>query len=155
MLGQIKKMLGIEGVKIFAEVDEPVDLNNGNLKGKIKLITLTDSEVAWIRLRFIEKYTRGRKEGKLIDEYTIGELLLNDTFMLKKDEVIEIPFELPLKNYQSEMDKLQSRNFLASGLVRLAKRIKGVKSEYRLEAEAGVAGTKLSPMFIKEILVQS
>lgn len=155
MFGQIKRMLGIEGVKIDVEIIQPVNLHSGRLRGIISLITLRDSEVTSIHLKMIEKYHRGRNKEKLIDEYIIGELVLNDRFQLKKEEIIEIPFEMPFNNYQSDMDRMQKSNFFASGLVKMAKLLKGVKSEYRIEAEATVSGTKLSPISKKEILIQS
>jgi SpoOM protein len=155
MFGQIKRILGIEGVKIDVEVHQPVKLHSGILNGKVRLITIMDSEVSNINIRLIEKYHRGRKKDKLIDEYTVGTMDLNEGFSLKKDEIIEIPFELPFKYYQSEMDKMQDKNFLAAGIVKMAKFIKGVKSEYRIEAEATVKGTKLNPVSKKDILVQS
>lgn len=155
MFGQIKRILGIEGVKIDVEVNQPVKLHSGILNGKVRLITIMDSEVSNINIRLIEKYHRGRKKDKLIDEYTVGTMDLSEGFSLKKDEIIEIPFELPFKYYQSEMDKIQDKNFLAAGIVKMAKFIKGVKSEYRIEAEATVKGTKLNPVSKKDILVQS
>ncbi|MBP9194171.1 MAG: sporulation protein [Saprospiraceae bacterium] len=155
MFGQIKRMLGIEGVKIDVEVHQPVKLSAGIAIGKVRLITIMDSEVTNINIRIIEKYHRGRKKDKLIDEYKVGDMDLNEVFSLKKDEIIEIPFELPFKYYQSEMDKIQDKNFLAAGIVKMAKFIKGVKSEYRIEAEATVKGTKLNPVSKKDILVQS
>ena len=153
MFGQIKRILGIEGVKIDVDVHQPVHLSSGKITGIIRLITLRDSEVTGIKLKMIEKYHRGRNKEKLIDEYLIGELDLNESFQLKKEEIIEIPFELPFTNYQSEMDKFQKSNFVASSFVKMA--IKGVKSEYRIEAEASVSGTKLSPLAKKQILIQS
>ena len=155
MFGQIKRILGIEGVKIDVDVHQPVHLSSGKITGIIRLITLRDSEVTGIKLKMIEKYHRGRNKEKLIDEYLIGELDLNESFQLKKEEIIEIPFELPFTNYQSEMDKFQKSNFVASSFVKMAKFIKGVKSEYRIEAEASVKGTKLSPLAKKQILIQS
>jgi len=155
MFGQIKRMLGIEGVKIDVEVNQPVKLTTGMASGKVRLITVMDSEVTNINIRIIEKYHRGRKKDKLIDEYMVGSMDLNEGFSLKKDEIIEIPFDLPFKYYQSEMDKIQDKNFLAAGIVKMAKFIKGVKSEYRIEAEATVKGTKLNPVSKKDILVQS
>ncbi|MFM2392821.1 MAG: hypothetical protein RLZZ546_803 [Bacteroidota bacterium] len=151
MFGQIKKILGIEGVKLDLEIKNPVNKASGIVSGKIKLTTLRDSEVDSIILKMVEKYYRGRGESKLIDEYTIGFLELDEKIFLKKDEIIEVDFEVPFKLSKSEMDKLED-NILAFGLVKLAKTIKGVKSEYRIEAEAIVPGTKLNPSAKKQVV---
>ncbi len=154
MFGGIKKMLGIEGVKIDVEVLYSISKKDQIIKGKVKLTTLRDSTIIGVAIRLIEKYHRGRKDSKLIDEYIVGFVELDETMHLAKDDVVEIPFELPFKIYQSEMDKMQDSNLFAAGLVLLAKTFKGVKSEYRIEAEAIVTGTKLNPLSKKEIIMK-
>lgn len=154
MFGGIKKMLGIEGVKIDVDVNYPITKKEKVIRGKVKLTTLRESTVIGIAIKLVEKYYRGRQDSKLIDEYTIGFVELDQTMHLSKDDIIEIPFELPFKIYQSEMDKIQDSNFLAAGLVYLAKAAKGVKSEYRIEAEAIVTGTKLNPLCKKDIVMK-
>ncbi len=151
MFGGLKKILGIEGVKIDVITIEPSRLDDQIVKGKVVLTTLMDSKINSISMKLIEKYSRGRKDSKLIDEYTIGYVELNTPMELLKNEIIEIPFELPFKLRQSEMDKLQKSNFLLGGIVKLAKLGKGVKSEFRIEAEAFVTGTKLNPLCKKNI----
>jgi hypothetical protein len=151
MFGEIKKILGIEGVKIDVEIREPAKKSEAKINGVVKLTTLNTNKVTGIAIKLVEKYTRGRKDSKLIDEYTIGFVDLDEVFEVQKNDNVEIPFELPFKLYQSEMDKMQGSNFFAAGLVLLAKKAKGVKSEYRLEAEAYVTGTKLNPLCKKEI----
>ncbi len=151
MFGGIKKLLGIEGVKIDLEIKEPVSKKSKLIHGNVKLTTLRDSTIIGIAIKLVEKYHRGRKDSKLIDEYTIGFVELDETLHLSKDDIIEIPFELPFKITQSEMDKMQDSNFVAAGIVSIAKAIKGVKSEYRIEAEAIVTGTKLNPLCKKDI----
>lgn len=153
MFGQIKKILGIEGVKIDVEINNPVLKSSSRISGIIKLTTLRDSEVDSIILKLIEKYHRGRGNTKLIDEYTIGFLELGEKIYLKREDIVEIAFEVPFRLTKSEMDKLED-NILAFGFVKLAKTIKGVKSEYRLVAEAIVPGTKLNPIVQKEVIMK-
>ena len=147
-------MLGIEGVKIDVEVINPINSSDDFIKGFVKLTTLRDSVIKGVVLKVIEKYSRGRQKDKLIDEYTIGFLELDDILEVKKEDIIQIPFEIPFKLYQSEMDLIQNKNFFTSGLVKLAKMVKGVKSDFRIEAEAIVQGTKLNPLAKKEIIIQ-
>ena len=51
----------------------------------------------------------------------------------------------------SEMDEVQDRNILLGPLVKAAKWVRGVKSEYRVVAEAKVKGVALDP-FDKKII---
>jgi hypothetical protein len=153
MFGQIKKILGIEGVKIDVEVIQPVIKNKKLLNGTIKLSTMTEAEVVSIGIKLIEKYTRGRGDSKLINDYVIGFIELDEKIYLKKNDMADIPFELPFILTESEMDKIENSNFITSGIVKLAKKVKGVKSEFRIEAEAIVAGTKLNPIITKEIIM--
>jgi hypothetical protein len=152
MFGGIKKMLGIEGVKIDIIIDEPLKQKQGVIHGKIQLTTLMDSVVTGVTLKLIEKYSRGRKDSKLIDEYVIGYTELNQMIEIEKNDIVEFPFSLPFVIKESEMDKLQKSNFLLGGIVKLAKFGKGVKSEYRIEAEALVKGTKFNPLSRKEVI---
>jgi hypothetical protein len=151
MFGEIKKMLGIEDVKIDIDVPEKAKIKDGIIEGKVKLTTLTDSFVESINIKLIEKYQRGRNESKLIDEYTIGEITLESKIKVAKQDVIEIPFTLPFKVFQSEMDKFEKDNFILGGLASIAKKVKGVSSTYKIVAEGIVKGTKLQPLKIKDI----
>ena len=99
----------------------------------------------------VEKYSRGRGDSQLINEYPMGELTMNNKINIGKNDVIEVPFELEFIYVQSEMDKLESNNIFAKGLVKFAKKLRNVKSEYTLRADAKIKGTTLSPFDIKPI----
>jgi hypothetical protein len=150
MFGELKKILGIENVKIDLILSTPAVVDN-HVHGIIKLSSLSAATVQSVTLKLIEKYYRGRSDSKRIDEYTIGFTELSNTIDVGKNDVIEIPFTLPYKRYQSEMDTMEQKNFLLGGLVKLAKKAKGVKSEYRIEAEAFVKGVKLNPIVKKAV----
>jgi hypothetical protein len=145
MFGEIKKMLGIEDVKINIKVPEKVKRKDGKIDGLIVLTSMTNSEVLEINIKLVEKYFRGRSDSKLIDEYTLGQITLDEVLEIKKNDIVEIPFELPFQIYHSEMDKFENNNLIFGGIASIAKKIKGVKSEYRIEASATVRGTKLHP----------
>ena len=153
MFGQIKKILGIEGVKIEVEVKQPVSSKSGVINGIVRLSTMTESEVESVSLKLIEKYTRGRGDSKLINDYVISYVELDEKVYLKKNDIAEVPFEMEFKINQSEMDKIGNSNFFSGGIVKLAKKLKGVKSEFRIEAEAIVRGTKLNPISKNEIIM--
>jgi hypothetical protein len=52
------------------------------------------------------------------------------------------------------MDELEGKNIIMRGLVKAAKTIKSVKSEYRIIVEADVLGTALNPFDQKVIELQ-
>lgn len=154
MFGKVKKILGIEGVKLELIIPDKVTAETGIITGIIKLTSLSDNNtIEGIHLKMVEKYSRGRGEDKLINEYPMGELVKNDFIQISKNDIIEVPFEMEFVHVKSEMDKLGENNFFTRGLVGLAKKARGVKSEYTLRAEANVKGTTLNPFDIKPVVL--
>ncbi len=152
MFGKVKKIRGIEGVKLELIVPEKISSEVGIVTGIIKLTSLSDDNIVeGIHLKMIEKYSRGRGENKLINEYPMGELNRKEMISISKNDIIELTFELEFVHVKSEMDKLGESNFLTKGLVGLAKKARGVKSEYTIRAEANIKGTTLNPFDIKTI----
>ena len=151
MFGKVKKWLGIEGVKIELILPEEVSGKDGLIEGKIRFHTMHTQKVTSIKLTLTEKYTRGRFKGKLTDQYKIAETELRDDIIVPVDDPIEIDFELPFTLVKSDMDEIGEKNFVLRKLVNTAKRIKNVKSEYTIEAEAQVEGTALPPFDKKTV----
>ncbi len=149
MFGKVKRWLGIEGVKVEIIVPEFFQISSGTLAGKLRFISMADQQVSSVELRFIEKYKRGRRGKKLIDEYTLGEIVLQEPFFVNANEEVFVDFVLPFEPLKSEMDMIQEKNFLTRGVISAAKFIKGVNSEYRIEARANVKGTALHPFDVK------
>lgn len=154
MFGKLKNILGIEGVKLTLVTPAAVSEQSGKVSGKIQLEALSDQTISKIHLKLIEKYARGRKDNRLIDEYVLGEEILSEAIAIKKDETKTINFELPFSVLNSEMDNMEESNIFSKGLVKVAKYFKNVKSTYRLEATATVTGTKLSPTSTQEIIIK-
>lgn len=151
MLGKLKKVLGIEGVKVQLVLDTPVDKKNQKISGELKFTTKTKGKVNKIIIKLIEKYSRGRGKSKLVDEYTVAMLEMNDSFEITPEEIVEIPFSMNYEIAMSEMDRMQKENFISRPFITLAKFIKSVKSEYTVLVEADVQGTTLNP-FDKEVI---
>lgn len=145
MLGNLKKVLGIEGLKVDVIIPEEIRQSQGVVHGKIVLTTLRDTQLKSIAIKVIEKYSRGRGENYKVNEYVIGSISIDKHITVSKDEQKTIDFELPFEIARSEMDELEDQNFIFKGLVRLAKKLKKVKSEYYVLAEAKEVGAKLSP----------
>ncbi len=145
MLGKLKKVLGIEGVKVELIINKPVDKKSQKIVGELKFTTKTTGKINKINIKLIEKYSRGRGKTKLIDEYTVAMLEMNDSFEITSEEIIEIPFSLDYEIALSEMDKMQKDNIFSRPFISLAKLVKSVKSEYTVIVEADVQGTTLNP----------
>jgi hypothetical protein len=151
MLGKVKKWLGIEGVKLELELPEFAFKKVGALSGTIRFYSKNAQKVQSIRIVMVEKYKRGRGKEKLIDEYELGEITLNDSFEVPENQPIEVEFTLPFSLLKSEMDELGDKNILTGGLVKVAKMIRNVNSEFYVLAEAKVEGTALNP-FDKQLI---
>jgi len=153
MFGKVKKWLGIEGAKLELVVPEEIFESSSSVTGKIRFFSMNEQRVKSIKIVLIEKYSRGRRSNKLTDEYQLGEIILNNSFVIPANEHIEIDFTLPFKIVKSEMDELQRKNILTASLAKTAKWINGVQSIYRVEAEAKVEGVALDPFDKKTVIV--
>ncbi len=153
MFGKVKKWLGIEGVKLELILPDMAFEQVGAVSGKIRFYSKNTQTVTGIRLVMIEKYSRGRGKERLVDEYLLGEATLDDRFDVPAEDVLEVDFTLPFELVKSRVDEFGDKNFLTGGLVKLAKTLRNVHSEYRIEAEAKVEGTALNPFDRKALKV--
>lgn len=151
MLGKLKRVLGIEGVKVEMYVKLPIDKEAKVITGNLKFTTKSESVIKSITVKIVEKYSRGRGKEKLVDEYTIAQLELSDSFVISPEEIVEVPFSIEYEVALSEMDKMAKESLLSRPLISLAKWIKKVKSSFTLIAEADVDGTTLNPFAKEEV----
>ncbi|MFT4536098.1 MAG: hypothetical protein ACI9P5_003472 [Saprospiraceae bacterium] len=149
MLGKLKRVLGIEGVKLDLYIKLPIDKKEKEIVGNLKFTTKTESVVKGITVKIVEKYSRGRGKDRLVDEYTIAQLELTDSFVISPEEIVEVPFSIMYEIALSEMDKMAKNNIVQRPFISFAKFLRKVKSEFTLVAEADVDGTTLNP-FVKE-----
>lgn len=154
MIGKFKQWLGIEGVKVELELPEEVIGEDGIIEGQVHLFSKNTQTVEYIRLLLIERYTRGRGKEKLIDEYELGELILDRTFEVPAEGMLSLDFRLPFTVVRSDVEEWGDQNLLFKGLSRLAARLRNVKSEYRVEAQAKVRGTALDPFDKQSIRIK-
>ncbi len=154
MLGKVKKWFGIEGLKIAVRTEDHYDRSEGTVHGMIVLKAKNDEEVEHIRIKLIEKYTRGRGKNKLIDEYIMADETFYQSYQVEGEVDFEIPFELTYQEMISQMDEIQRKNFVLGGIISAAKFLKKAKSTYRVEIEAKVKGTKFSPFVSQEIVLR-
>lgn len=153
MLGKVKDILGIEGLKLDLEIPQEVSQSDRVLEGKVLLKTMRKQKVTSIQVRLVETFSRGRGDKARSNDYVLGQVSLNEMLVLEKNEEMEIPFVLQYVMGQSEMDRYEEQNFFMKTIVRLAKYARKVKSEYKIVAEAKVSGTKLSPFSEKSLII--
>ena len=152
MLGKVKKWLGIEGVKLEIVLEDEFDPGSGQVNGFIRLMSKSAQTVTAIKIALIERYARGRKQDQLIDEYELGTMVIKDRVEVPAGGTpVDVPFELTYEQLNSAVDEFGSRNIMFRGLAWAARRLRKVKSEYRLEAEANVKGVGLNP-FDRKVL---
>ena len=152
MLGKVKQWLGIEGVKLDLLLPPDFNPRQGSLDGRIRLTSKHPQRVTAIKVVLVEKYARGKQDQQLVDEYELGRLLLTDLIDVPGEGVpVDIPFHLKYTPVDSAVDRFGDRNPVFGGLAWVAKRLRNVRSEYRVEAEAQVQGVGLNP-FDKQLL---
>ena len=152
MIGKMKQWLGIEGVKLELILPERFSPDQGAVTGTIRLTSKSTQTVSAIKVAVIEKYTRGRDEEALVDEYELGSTVLRQNVEVPADMLpVDVPFTVPVRPVRSPVEDFGSKNFLFKGLAWVAKQTRNASSEYRVEAEAQVRGVGLNP-FDKKVL---
>ena len=153
MFGKMKQWFGIEGVKVEMDVPEEIIKQLGVVKGQLRFSTMKTQTVTAVKVTMIETYKRGRKDDKRIDDYQIGTVYLQEPFEIKAEESLVLDFVLPFELLKSEMDDFADKNFLTKGIASLARMTSAVKSEFRIEVEADVQGTRLDPFDKKYVKI--
>ena len=153
MFGKMKQWFGIEGVKVEMDVPEEIIKQLGVVKGQLRFSTMKTQTVTAVKVTMIETYKRGRKDDKRIDDYQIGTVYLQEPFEIKAEESLVLDFVLPFELLKSEMDDFADKNFLTKGIASLARMTSAVKSEFRIEVEADVQGTRLNPFDKKYVKI--
>ncbi len=155
MLRRVKKWLGIEGVKVELLIPGKLSQKNGILTGSVRFSSMNTQTVTSLHFKLIEKYSRGRRKSKLTDEYILSEKVVPVLIEVPAHEPVYYHFDLPFEMIRSKMDELEGKNFILKGLVKAAKSVKSVRSEYRLEVEADIVGTALNPFDRQVIELES
>jgi len=151
MIKKVKQWLGIEGVKLELNIPQGQSLSNKFISGTAHFQSMHEQTVTAIRLVLIERYSRGRGEEQLIDEYELGSIEINETFTVKPEEEIIKPFQISFNLMESEVDQWGNKNIVNKQLAKAARWVRKAQSQYRVEAEAHVNGVALHP-FDKKII---
>ncbi len=141
---KIKDVLGIEGLRVEILTEDQISKGKDAIEGQLLFHTKSDKVIKTITLSLIEKYKRGRRDEQMIDEYMLSTLTLDVNVKVTEDEPAKLDFSLPLNLLQSDMDRIANKNFIAKNLVKVAKKLKQVQSDYRVEAVVEVEGSPLN-----------
>ena len=134
-----------------AEVSKPFDKSDNHLEGEIELTSMTEQFIERIKVEVIEKYERGRRKSKLIDQYTLGTQVIEVNKSIGPDDRISIPFEIDYTYTRSPVENFGKKNFVFRGISSLAKLAKNAKSAFYVLVEADVKNNALKP-FAKVLL---
>lgn len=154
MFDKVKQWFGIEGIKVELLLPETAMIKSGVIKGQLQFTSMNAQTVQGIKLKLVEIYTRGRRKNKMTSEYELGEVMIFESFDVPAELPILIDFELPFELLKSEIDEMADKNFVLGGVAKLAKMTRGVNSEFRVECEVDVKGTRLSPFDKKTIVLK-
>ena len=141
MFGQVKKWLGFDSVKIKIKPLEVYPYKIETLNAELEFTANAPALVTYVKVKLIERYTRGRGENQKIDEYLLGKWISDEAIEIDGTNPKIIFFKLPFKFQHSNIEKLEHSNLIGKGIATVFKTFKAAKSDYRLEAQCLVEGS--------------
>ena len=94
MIKKVKQWLGIEGVKLELKIPEGQSKSNKVITGEVHFQSMHTQTVSDIHLVLIERFSRGRGEERLINEYELGKIQIKGTFKVAPEAVIIKSFQI-------------------------------------------------------------
>jgi sporulation-control protein spo0M len=149
MLNKVKNWFGIEGVKMDILLPDDIRSVDGLFSGILVFNALTTQEVLNVNVKMVERYGRGRGSERLVNEYVLGELVIDKSIIIEANIETKLSFAFSFKYVTAPIDDFAKKNILFKGMANVAKKMSKVNSEFRIEAEAKVKGTALNPFVQK------
>jgi sporulation-control protein spo0M len=149
MLNKVKNWFGIEGVKMDILLPDDIRSVDGLFSGILVFNALTTQEVLNVKVKMVERYGRGRGSERLVNEYVLGELIIDKSIIIEANIETKLSFAFSFKYVTAPIDDFAKKNILFKGMANVAKKMSKVNSEFRIEAEAKVKGTALNPFVQK------
>jgi hypothetical protein len=149
MLNKVKNWFGIEGVKMDILLPDDIRSVDGLFSGILVFNALTTQEVLNVTVKMVERYGRGRGSERLVNEYVLGELVIDKSIIIEANIETKLSFAFSFKYVTAPIDDFAKKNILFKGMANVAKKMSKVNSEFRIEAEAKVKGTALNPFVQK------
>jgi hypothetical protein len=145
MFGKVKKWLGFDSVKIKLKPLEVYPYKVETLNAELEFTANAAALVTYVKVKLIERYTRGRGDNQKIDEYLLGEWISDEAIELDGKSPKIVFFKLPFKFQHSNIEKLEHSNLVGKGIASIFKTLKSAKSDYRLEAQCLVEDSNKNP----------
>ena len=145
MFSKVKKWLGFDSVKIKLKPLEVYPYKVETLNAELEFSANAAALVTYVKVKLIERYSRGRGDNQKIDEYILGEWTSDEPIEIDGQNSKVIFFKLPFKFQHSNIEKLEHSNVIGKGIASIFKTIKAAKSDYRLEAQCLVEGSNKNP----------
>lgn len=149
MLKKVKNWFGIEGVKMDILLPDDIRSADGLFSGILVFNALTTQEVLYVKVKMVERYGRGRGSERLVNEYVLGELIIDKSIIIEANIETKLSFAFSFQYVTAPIDDFAKKNILFKGMANVAKKMSKVNSEFRIEAEAKVKGTALNPFVQK------
>jgi len=149
MLNKVKNWFGIEGVKMDILLPDDIRSGDGLFSGIFVFNALTPQEILNVNVKMVERYGRGRGSERLVNEYVLGELIIDKSIIIEANVETKLSFAFSFKYVTAPIDDFAKKNILFKGMANVAKKMSKVNSEFRIEAEAKVKGTALNPFVQK------
>lgn len=145
MFSKVKKWLGFDSVKIKIKPLEVYPYKIETLNAELEFTASAPALVTYVKVKLIERYTRGRGDNQKIDEYLLGEWTSDEEIEIDGKNPRVIFFKLPFTFQHSNIEKLEHSNLIGKGIATVFKTIKAAKSDYRLEAQCLVEDSSKNP----------
>ena len=149
MLNKVKNWFGIEGVKMDILLPDDIRSVDGLFSGFLVFNSMTSQEIINVNIKMVDRYGRGRGAERLVNEYVLGDLVIDKSIIIEANVETKLSFAFSFKYVTAPIDDFASKNILFKGLANVAKKVSKVNSEFRIEAEAKVKGTALNPFVQK------
>lgn len=149
MLKKVKNWFGIEGVKMDILLPDDIRSVDGLFSGILVFNSFTKQEIVNVNIKMVERYGRGRGPERLVNEYVLGELIIDKSIIIEANVETKLSFAFSFKYITAPIDDFAKKNIIYKGIANVAKKVSKVNSEFRIEAEAKVKGTALNPFIQK------
>jgi hypothetical protein len=153
-LKKIKQGLGIGTVDLSLEVPPSVSGESGQILGSVVVTAKSDQQISALNLKLLEEFSTGRGEDKETREFELGTTSFDQPIELKEGESKTIEFTMPFALRKSTAQSLSDKGGALGALGKAAKFAGAEKSTYKVEVEAKIEGTMLSPDDSKSIMIE-
>lgn len=148
--GKVKQFFGMGTVKVEIETEPTFKVDQGTIKGNLKITGKSDQEITDFEVKLEESFSTGSGENKKTTNITWGEMKIPGQ-QIKGGEVVNVPFELSFSYAKSKNEAMADKGGVVGGLGKVSKFMDNEKQTYRLVATADVKGSTFDPNAIKTL----